>query len=113
MAGQYVCQDESRRVAVKKHATLNGIDYLEVVDTPADATTGQPAIPQGRLVVHCFKTVVFGSMTEANVRIDGGERITGITASHVGFGVGVDAGQVLVDVNEPGDYSTYTFRLVV
>ena len=31
----YFCCDERRRNAVRAHATLNGIDFLEVVDDPA------------------------------------------------------------------------------
>jgi hypothetical protein len=110
MAGQYWCQDPRRRVDVSKSATLNGIDYLEVTDTPQPAP--QLPTPQGRLIVHCFKSVASGSLTAENVRIEGGERITGITANHVGFGTGTDANQIIVDVSEPGDYSSYTLRLV-
>ncbi len=32
----YFCCDEFRRNAVRHHATLNGIDFLEVVDNPSD-----------------------------------------------------------------------------
>ena len=32
----YFCCDERRRNAVKNHGTLNGIDFLEVLDDPAD-----------------------------------------------------------------------------
>ena len=32
----YFCCDERRRNAVSAHPTLNGIDFLEVSDNPAD-----------------------------------------------------------------------------
>ena len=34
----YYCCDESRRQAVKDHDTLNGIDFLEVLDDPTQPT---------------------------------------------------------------------------
>lgn len=36
---RYSCCDERRREAVRNHATLNGIDFLEVIDraAPTDA----------------------------------------------------------------------------
>lgn len=111
---------------------LNGIDYLEVLDH--DAPAGSPR--QQTLLIHCFKTapaVIF-----ENVRIDGGERITpvkvawGFQATQfstaqptvppnnlVGpkeidfFSNLPDKEKILVvRTNSPGDYSTYTLRLV-
>ena len=32
---RYFCCDERRRDAVQAHATVNGIDFVEVVDDPA------------------------------------------------------------------------------
>src|SRR6266852_494179 len=109
--GQYVCQDERRRVLVAE-SSLDGIDFIEVAATPASPPPhAQPKKEQGRLVVHCFKTVA-GPLTTDNVRIEGGERITGIRAVMVGVKPAPDNNQILVDVSEPGDYSTYTLRLV-
>jgi len=36
----YTCCEENRRAAVDAHPTLNGIDYLEVLDL--DAPAGSP-----------------------------------------------------------------------
>ncbi len=68
----YFCCDELRRNAVKAHATLNGIDFLEVLDT--DAPDGSPR--QRTLLVRCLKPVP--PLTRENVQIEGGERVTGI-----------------------------------
>ena len=58
----YVCCDERRRDAVRAHRTLNGIDFLEVLD---DLT----------LVVHFLKPLGGGAVTREQVRIEGGERV--------------------------------------
>lgn len=107
MAIQYRCLDLRRRVAVSEDLTLNGIDYLEVIDDQSMADNQR----QRTLVVHCFKDVA-GTLTKENVRIEGGERIRGITATSATVGTGTNKNQVTVEVSEPGDFSTYTLRLV-
>ena len=47
----YACCDERRREAVRAHATLNGIDFLEVLDDPALP----PEARQRTLFVHFLK----------------------------------------------------------
>jgi hypothetical protein len=66
----YHCCQENRRNAVAAHATLNGIDYLEVLDN--DAPLGSPR--QRTLMLHLLKQVP-GGWTKDNVSITGGERI--------------------------------------
>ncbi|MFQ5927783.1 MAG: putative baseplate assembly protein, partial [Terriglobia bacterium] len=70
MGTQYYCKNEQRRQAVRNHGTLNGIDYLEVLDL--DAPAGIPR--QRTLLVRCLKPVP--ALTANNVRIEGGVRIT-------------------------------------
>jgi len=66
----YHCCQEKRRNAVADHPTLNGIDYLEVLDQ--DAPPGSPR--QRTLMLHLLKPVPAG-WTPDNVSIAGGERI--------------------------------------
>ena len=50
---RYTCCDNLRRNAVFDHPTLNGIDFLEVLDRDAP-----PLSPRQRtLLVHCLKAV--------------------------------------------------------
>ncbi len=110
----YFCCDERRRDGVREHATLNGIDFLEVFDQ-----TSLPfALRQRTLFVHFIKPLAINSppdlLTKKNVRIEGGERIHDITVESVTVGVGspIDLNVLAVEVSEAGDFSTYTLRLV-
>ena len=121
----FVCCDENRRAAVLGNPTLNGIDYLEVLDLEAIPI---PSPRQRTLFVTCLKTAPT-DLTPDNVLITGGESITGIVAEWIApalappplataaeaayFATLPDAANVLVvRVNEWGDFSPYTFRLV-
>ncbi len=99
----YACCDENRRNAVFGSA-LNGIDYLEVLDDPS-----QPLADRQRtLYVHFINNLASG-FTADNVRIEGGERIRDIQV----IPDPVDSGKVLtVEVEQAGDFSIYTLRLV-
>jgi hypothetical protein len=99
----YFCCDERRRADVQKSA-LNGIDFLEVVDSkiPGDPTR------QRTLNVHFVKALADFPLDETNVRIEGGERIPNVQVVNASA-----AGDVLsVEIDPPGDYSPYTLRLV-
>ena len=74
----YFCCNERRREAVKEHPTLNGIDYLEVLDrdAPTELDPDNRTLRQRTLLVHCFKAV--SDLKKENVRIEGGVRITAI-----------------------------------
>ena len=98
----YSCCDELRRAAVRKHPTLNGIDFLEVVDHATQRT----------LEVHFVKTLDTLTLQPSNVRIEGGERIQNIK---VGTAVALAAPNdpvLKVEVDQAGDFSLYTLRLV-
>jgi hypothetical protein len=70
MGIQYHCENEKRRQAVDNHPSLNGIDYLEVLDRDApDKETRQRT-----LLVRCLKPVP--DLTAMNVQIHGGVRVT-------------------------------------
>jgi hypothetical protein len=110
---EYHCCSENRRNAVKDHASLNGIDFLEVLDNPSDAD----AVRQTILFLHFLKPLVPGSLSKTNILIDGGERIKGIEVvdahiAAVASPLSSDPRILQVKVNKAGDFSTYKLRLV-
>ncbi|HEV3468475.1 MAG TPA: putative baseplate assembly protein [Pyrinomonadaceae bacterium] len=105
----YFCCDERRRQLVRDPASgLNGIDFLEVLDTAAASQRER----QRKLFVHFLKPLGAGELTEDNVLIEGGERIRGIRVVSAEAGSGADANVLTVGVDRPGDFSLYTLRLV-
>ena len=104
----YFCCQERRRDAVATQSTVNGIDFLEVLDDPSVP----PVQRQRTLFVHFFNALAPASLTASNLRIDGGERITNIQITGAAIGSGPQANLLTVTVAAPGDFSTYTLRLV-
>jgi hypothetical protein len=106
----YFCCDELRRAALadpsKNPSGLNGIDFLEVLDHDAPSKV----MRQRLLQLHFANDLSGGPLTEKNVRIEGGERITDVIVTKVTSGLGANV--VTVEVNQPGDFSIYTLRLV-
>lgn len=98
------CCDDLRRARLKGSA-FNGIDYLEVLDRDAP----DDAQRQRVLLVHWINPLTV-PLAPDQVRIEGGERIANVRV------LGLEpreAGRVLaVAVEPPGDFSTYTLRLV-
>jgi hypothetical protein len=103
-------------------SVVNGLDYLEVLGSNS---VGLPW--QQHLFLHCLGDVTQLQLIPDNILIEGGVSITGIQAISVQPAVSVatpaalvnivgkftDIKQVLVvEVNEPGDFSTYRLRLV-
>ncbi|MBX3010845.1 MAG: putative baseplate assembly protein [Caldilineaceae bacterium] len=129
MSTSYFCHNERRRQALQGHATLNGIDYLEVLHS--DAPLGSP--PQRTLLVH-FVNPLTTPLTGDNLRIEGSERITAlavrwadwatnadtllaggqiIPTEHAFLAALPDAAQILVvRTAVVGDFSPYRLRLV-
>jgi len=105
---RYSCCDERRRLVVADREGWNGIDFLEVVDRAAPAEADRQRV----LHVHFIKALGTPVLTAENVRVEGGERIVNIQVVDVTAGAG-DAAHILsVEVDQPGDFSTYTLRLV-
>ncbi len=104
---RYFCCDELRRTAVLA-SSLNGIDFLEVLDSEAPSEADR----QRFLLVHFLKDLGSLTLTQENVRIEGGERIRNIEVSDVTAGTGENAHVLTVEVDRPGDFSIYTLRLV-
>jgi hypothetical protein len=117
---QYFCCTSRRRSAVSAHPTLNGIDFLEVSDDPSDPID----VRQHVLLVHFLKPLAPNAILASDVHIDGGDRIRDIhvirvtagdgspPASPLGSPPGLDPRVLVVEVEAPGDFSTYTLRLV-
>ena len=118
------CCDPLRRNAVAAHATLNGIDYLEVVDHDAP----EFELRQRTLLLRLLKAVP-GTLDRNQVRIDGGERVRDIEIEWIAPASAPPATTstderalyaalpepdhvLLVRVNPYGDHSIYTLRLV-
>jgi hypothetical protein len=121
----YHCCHANRKAAILGQPGINGIDYLEVLDHDAIAL-GSPR--QQTLLVHCLNPVP-ADLTPRNVLIEGGESVTGIAVDWLApasappplanpqeqayFQGLADAPRVLViRTSKPGDFSTYTLRLV-
>ncbi len=125
MATQYACKNLLRRGVALQKGTLNGIDYLEVLDEEA-IPLGGPR--QQTLVVHFL--LANPALTAANFQIQGGVRIRPVTclwafaatsvpvppatpAEQSYFAALPDASKVvIVRTNVAGDFSTYSLRLV-
>jgi hypothetical protein len=105
----YFCCDERRRHQVRDPASgLNGIDFLEVLDTDAPTASER----QRKLFVYFLKDLSPNQLTADNVLIEGGERIRDINVLSATIGTGDQANVLTVEVDQPGDYSIYTLRLV-
>jgi hypothetical protein len=117
------------RATVEPGLSLNGIDYLEVVDGDLQSTD---PLRQRTLLVHCLKPVP-SSFTRDNLQLKGGESIKNIkiewaTPATVWLAEPPDtkdgqtiqivqaetdqANLLVVRTSEPGDFSTYTLRLI-
>jgi hypothetical protein len=118
----FCCDNKRRRNAVSESLDYNGIDFLEVSDDSAQPFNKR----QRTLFVHFVEKsapgaaaklkLALASLTKNNVRIEGGDRIQNIKI------VSIKAGSLssppladnllIVEVADPGDFSTYTLRLV-
>lgn len=131
MGIQFRCANPRRAQVVSTTPfPINGIDFLEVLDR--DTPAGAP--PQQTLLVQMIKDAPWG-LQAANVKIEGGVRIPGINviwalraadvspadvaAGHITdtertfYQSLPDASRTLVvRVDQTGDFSTYTLRLV-
>ena len=120
----YSCCNENRRDLVRSESTLNGIDFLEVLDRAAPSATPR----QCTLLVRLLRPAA--GLAAENVAIEGGERITAIRAlwahpadaippadlgpEDASFFAGLPeaAATLVVRTDAAGDYSAYRLRLV-
>lgn len=112
----YYCCDKVRRNKVRETPGLNGIDFLEVVDNPEDPFEERQVV----LNIHFINNINPGSLTAANVIIEGGVRFRDIKVVAIWFG-SVDSPPssppdddrlMSVRVNKAGDFSEYRLRLI-
>ena len=99
---QLHCTSNKRHLHLFNNEAWNGIDYIEVETN------------QTELCVHFFGPVPKG-LTPANVKIDGGRRITGIKVLSVDVEPSHDDELddcLHIVLDRPGDFSPYTFCLV-
>ena len=100
----YSCCDDRRRSILDAQKVWNGIDYIDVSDD------------QLTLRVFFLLPLKSGQLTIKNVVITGGESITNVAPAEVyeeGFiSPAGDPSCLVVQVNGPGDFSTYTLSLV-
>jgi hypothetical protein len=95
------CRDDARRAAVRA-ASLNGLDYVEVSED------------QRTLTVYVLGKAP-ADIDVQNVRIDGGRRVRDLRVLKVKVHRDARRGRddwMEVVVDQPGDFSTYTIRLV-
>jgi hypothetical protein len=125
MPTQYACKNSLRRNLVAQKGVLNGIDFLEVLDSGA-APAGSP--PQQTLLVHLLLPAT--GLSASNFVISGGVRITSIAcvwaypanalpsppalaAESSYFASLQDAAKVVVvRTSAYGDFSTYTLGIL-
>lgn len=128
MATQYSCTSSLRRSLVAQAGVLNGIDFIEVLDTEAKSI---PSPPQQTLVVHLL--LPGASLNQNNFAITGGVRVTNIQCVWAYPALSVasppatsaeqawfsnpdnieDPGTVyIVRTSAYGDFSTYTLQIV-
>ncbi|HEX8237098.1 MAG TPA: putative baseplate assembly protein [Abditibacteriaceae bacterium] len=101
----YFCCEELRRNAVEGSA-LNGIDFLEVLDRDA-----APPLERQRTLFVRFVNALVAPLAAGNIRIEGGERIRNVQVTGSVLDAS-DAHILVVTVDQPGDFSIYTLRLV-
>ncbi|HEY3057557.1 MAG TPA: putative baseplate assembly protein [Chloroflexota bacterium] len=121
------CPDETRKALVRADGSLNGIDYVEVLDQAAPSGTPR----QQTLLLRCLRPV--DGLGQGNLRVEGGVRITNINVEwafaadspDLAVQLDPDEGELLalvgqlddpdrllvVRTDRPGDFSTYVLRL--
>ncbi|MCO5194775.1 MAG: putative baseplate assembly protein [Anaerolineae bacterium] len=135
MANRYVCDNQRRAQIIRNNAAIvvNGIDFLEVLDSEApDGIPPNDDMRQRTLLVRLLRPVPAG-LTADNTRIDGGVRITPVgvdwvvaadaTGSLPPGTISADEAAFFASLTDPdhvllvrtdssGDFDTYTLRIV-
>ena len=121
---KYHCCDRYRRNAVDAHPTLNGMDYLEVLDRDLPSTH---EFRQRTLFLHFLKPVT--GLNRDNLRLTGGDRVRNVAITWAQVGVPSPAALtaeelallttlphpdrvLVIRTDSTGDRSTYQLRLV-
>jgi len=99
----YVCDQERRRAQVLAHSTLNGIDYLEILDGTTEQRT---------LALTFLKDVTGLTLLPAHILITGGETVTGINVVSITQATPSRPLTAIIEVDKGGDFSGYTLSLI-
>src|SRR5436190_11864697 len=102
MKAAAICKDEHRREDVREKPPLNGLDYIEVSED------------QLTLDVY-FLGKAPEHIGAANVRIEGGQRVRDVRVLNIKVHRNSNPeldDRLEVAVDKPGDFSSYTLRLV-
>ncbi len=109
-----VCTDPARRIQIEQDQVINGIDYVEVVTSPAadnERILQAFFIPKdpGNVVGQANLTLLLQNLATApqEVSIQGGVRVQNIKV----LGVAFAGDHIDVRVSEPGDFSDYTLTI--
>lgn len=102
----YYCCTERRRNAIRLHPTLNGIDYLEVVNNSSDPLPEQQTVLQ----LHFLKSIEDFPISPENILIKGGERIKDIEVVSTSL---IPENILEIRVSQAGDFSEYELCLVI
>src|SRR4030095_2201378 len=105
----YFCCDHLRRAKLAE-SSLNGIDYVEVLDHDAKDPTDR----QKKLMVHFVNKIPADEVKKLEFLIEGGERIPNVRVNEVkeGSNGAADDKVVTLNLDGYGDFSIYTLRLV-
>lgn len=109
-----ICDNATRRIQIEKDPNINGIDYVEVITSPAadDERSLQvffiPKDP-GNGTGQANLTLLMQKLATApqEVSIQGGVRVQNIRVLSVAFA----GDHIELRVSEPGDFSDYTLRI--
>ncbi len=111
MMSRLVCTNEERREQVRKDKELNGLDYIEV----GMSNKIEPCLASQSVLRVYFLGKAPVKLDISNVLIEGGQRIDNIQIKEVKVcnykSVELDD-YIEVHVDQPGDFSTYTLRVV-
>jgi len=100
----YFCSQKNRRALVLQHPTLNGIDYLEV------SRTGGGCGKQ--LMITLLKDGRKLTLGPSQVKITGGASTSQLKVLSVSPGTNATPRLITVEIDQSGDFSTYTLSLV-
>ena len=103
----YFCSQKNRRALVLDHATLNGIDYLEVCST-------EPGCNCGKLLHLIFlKDARPLNLGTSQIKLTGGASNLAQVNILSLYPISQDNPKLLtIELDQPGDFSTYTLTLI-
>jgi hypothetical protein len=103
----FFCAQKNRRSLVLGHSTLNGIDYLEVCTSGDDCACGE------QLMLWMLKPAFNITLDPSQIKITGGSSTTAqISVESVTPPTPQNPNLFVINLNQSGDFSTYTLALI-